>query len=98
MMRTRQALRSSDVIVGLAGGTTAIVSGTIAGVLSRPAWGGPIAAAVAVLAVAVLATLAVPRRTTVRWGRLLDVAESTALFVLIPLLVVAVGLLDVVRR
>lgn len=98
VMRTRQALRAADVVVGLAGGAAAITTGTVAAVLTRPAWGGPIAAAVAVLAIAVLATLAIPRRATVRWGRMVDVAESAALFLMIPLLVIAIGLLAAVRR
>ena len=96
-MRTRQALLARDVVVGLAGATAGLVSGTVAAVLAHPQWGGPLGALIAVLSVAVLAGLAAPGRGSVRWRRLLDVCEGVALFLLVPLLVLALGLLGSVR-
>ena len=96
-MRTRQALLARDVVVGLAGATAGLVSGTVSAVLAHPQWGGPLGALIAVLAVGVLAGLAASGRGSVRWRRLLDVAEGLALFLLIPLLVLALGLLGSVR-
>ena len=60
-------------------------------------WAVPLGALIAVLAVGVLAGLAASGRGSVRWRRLLDVAEGLALFLLIPLLVLALGLLGSVR-
>ena len=97
MMRTRQFLLARDVVVGLLGGALGVAVGTIAALLDRPQWGPVVGAIVGAAAVAVLVSLALPRRTTVRRGRALDVAEALALFALIPLLVVALGLISSIR-
>jgi len=97
MMRTRQFLLARDVVVGLLGGALGVAVGTIAVLLDRPQWGPVVGAVVGAAAVAVLVSLALPRRTTVRRGRALDVAEALALFALIPLLVVALGLISSIR-
>ncbi len=92
IMRTRQFVLAEDVLIGLVGGTASIVSGTLAGVLRHPQWGGAVGVIVAVLAVVVLAALAAPSRSSVRVARLLDVIEGVVLFSLVPLLVLALGL------
>ena len=97
MMRTRQFLLARDVLVGLLGGALGVAAGTVAALVDRPAWGPVIGAVVAAAAVAVLVSLAVPTSTTVRRGRLLDLAEGLALFALIPLLVLALGLISTIR-
>ncbi len=93
VLRTRQFMRASDVLVGLVGGAAAVLTGTVAGVLTHPEWGPVVAGVVAAAAVGVLAVLATPAGSSVRSGRLLDLAEGLVLFAAIPLLVVAVGLL-----
>jgi hypothetical protein len=44
-----------------------------------------------------LVSLALPDKATVRKGRVLDLCEGLALFVLIPLLVLALGLIAAFR-
>lgn len=97
MMRTRQFLLARDVVVGLLGGALGVAVGTVAVLLDRPQWGPVVGAVVGAAAAAVLVSLALPKRTTVRRGRVLDVAEALALFSLIPLLVVALGLISSIR-
>ena len=93
MMRTRQFLLARDVLVGLLGGALGVAAGTVAALVDRPEW-GPVVGATAV---GVLVSLAVPTQTTLRRGRMLDLAEGLALFALIPLLVLALGLIPSIR-
>lgn len=93
VLRTRQVLRASEVLVGLVGGAGAMATGTVAAVLAHPEWGGVIGGVAGVSAIGVLAVLATPPGSSVRSARLLDLAEAAVLFALVPLLVVAAGLL-----
>jgi len=97
MMRTRQFLLARDVVVGLLGGAAGVAVGTVAALVDRPQWGPVVGGVVGAAAVGVLVSLAVPKRTTVRRGRILDLAEALALFCLIPLLVVALSLISSIR-
>jgi len=97
MMRTRQFLLAHDVVVGLIGGALGIVAGTVTALVQHPAWGVVIGPVVGVAAAAVLVSLAVPEKATVRQGRVLDVCEGLALFVLVPLLAIALGLIASIR-
>ncbi len=97
MMRTRQFLLARDVVVGLLGGALGIVAGTVAALVAHPEWGPVVGAVTGAAAAGVLVSLALPPRTTVRRGRALDVCEGLALFVLIPLLVLALGLVSALR-
>ncbi|MEO7234213.1 MAG: type VII secretion integral membrane protein EccD [Lapillicoccus sp.] len=97
MMRTRQFLLARDVVVGLVGGAFGVVAGTVTALVQRPGWGVVIGPVIGVAAAAVLVSLAVPEKATVRKGRLLDVSEGLALFVLVPLLVIALGLIAAIR-
>ncbi|HEU4330863.1 MAG TPA: type VII secretion integral membrane protein EccD [Lapillicoccus sp.] len=97
MMRTRQFLLARDVVVGLLGGALGIVAGTVTALLQHPDWAVVIGPIVGVAAAAVLVSLALPDRATVRQGRILDLCEGLALFLLIPLLVVALGLIAAFR-
>src|SRR6478609_6589502 len=90
MMRTRQFLLARDVVVGLLGGT-------ITALLQHPSWGVVIGPVVGVAAAAVLVSLALPDKATVRKGRILDLCEGLALFALVPLLVIALGLFAAFR-
>lgn len=97
MMRTRQFLLARDVMVGLVGGALGVAVGTLAALLDRPEWGPVVGGVVGTAAVGVLVSVAVPRRTTVRRGRVLDLTEALALFSLLPLLVFALGLISSIR-
>lgn len=93
IMRTRQCLLARDVAVGVAGGGLGILTGTVAGVLAHPEWSVVVGAVGALVGVGVLAALALPKRSSVRWGRALDLIEGFALLALVPLLLVTIGLL-----
>ena len=97
MMRTRQFLLARDVVVGLLGGALGIVAGTVTALLQHPSWGVVIGPVVGVAAAAVLVSLALPDKATVRKGRILDLCEGLALFALVPLLVIALGLFAAFR-
>lgn len=97
MMRTRQYLLAGEVLVGLVGGAVGITSGTVWALVTRPEWAPVVGSVVGVAAVAVLVSLALPSRTTVRKGRVLDLVEGLALFVLVPLLVLALQLVAAIR-
>ena len=97
MMRTRQFLLARDVVVGLLGGALGIVAGTVTALLQHPTWGVVIGPVVGVAAAAVLVSLALPDKATVRKGRILDLCEGLALFALVPLLVIALGLIAAFR-
>jgi type VII secretion integral membrane protein EccD len=97
MMRTRQFLLARDVVVGLLGGALGIVAGTVTALLQHPSWGVVIGPVVGVAAAAVLVSLALPDKATVRKGRILDLCEALALFALVPLLVIALGLIAAFR-
>lgn len=97
MMRTRQFLLARDVVVGLLGGALGVVAGTVTALMQHPDWAVVIGPIVGVAAAAVLVSLALPDRATVRQGRILDLCEGLALFLLIPLLVVALGLIAAFR-
>ena len=97
MMRTRQFLLARDVVVGLIGGALGIVAGTVTALVQHPGWGVVIGPVVGVAAAAVLVSLALPEKVTVRRGRVLDVCEGLALFTLVPLLVIALGLITSIK-
>ena len=97
MMRTRQFLLARDVVVGLVGGALGIVAGTVTALVQHPGWGVVIGPVVGVAAAAVLVSLALPEKATVRRGRVLDVCEGLALFALVPLLVIALGLIASIK-
>ena len=65
--------------------------------LQHPTWGVVIGPVVGVAAAAVLVSLALPDKATVRKGRILDLCEGLALFALVPLLVIALGLIAAFR-
>ena len=106
MLRTRQYRAHAEVLVGLGSGLAGLVS-VAASVLGTHAQWRPVAAAVlaAVGGVVLLVTLLRPTTSApstagapaLRRGRLGDLAETIALVCLLPLLVVAGGLLSAVR-
>ena len=98
MLRTRQYALASEVWVGLVSGLAGLLSAAVALVLLHPDW-RPVAAVV-LAAVGAVLTLATVQSdgTSVRRSRWGDAAEAGALLALLPLLVVAIGLVDAVAR
>ena len=102
MLRTRQHRSSVEVGLGLGVGLTGLAVAAVAAVLTQDAWRLPGAVAAVVLGGSLLATTLVSRpgvtsaAVALRRGRLGDALETLALVLLLPLLVWATGLLDVV--
>jgi type VII secretion integral membrane protein EccD len=97
MLRTRQYRSGSEVLVGLASGVAGLVSVAASVVWLHPGWRPAAAGAAAASGGVLLAMTLLPARPSVRRDLLGDVAESAALLLLPPLLVVAVGALASIR-
>jgi type VII secretion integral membrane protein EccD len=97
MLRTRQYRTGAEVLVGLVSGVLGLLSVGAAMLWLHPDWRPVAAVALAVTGAALLAATLLPASPSVRRGRLGDIAETIALLSLLPLLVVATGLLDAVQ-
>ena len=97
MLRTRQYRTGAEVLVGLVSGVLGLLSVGVAVLWLHPDWRPVAAVALAATGAVLLATTLLPTSPSVRRGRLGDVAETIALLSLLPLLVVATGLLDAVQ-
>jgi type VII secretion integral membrane protein EccD len=97
MLRTRQYRTGPEVLVGLVSGIVGLVSAAVAALWVHPDWRPTIAVVLAATGAVLLAVTLLPGTTSVRRGRLGDVAESIALLALIPVTVVAVGLFAAIR-
>lgn len=94
MLRTRQYRSGSEVLVGLGFGVAGLIV-TGASVLAlHPDWRPTVAVVLAAAGALVLAATLVPASPSVRRGRLGDVAEIAALVSLLPLLLIALGVVD----
>jgi type VII secretion integral membrane protein EccD len=96
MLRTRQYRTGTAVLVGLVSGVLGLVSAGVAMIWLHPDWRPVAAVALSATGALLLAASLLPISGSVRRGRLGDIAETVALVSLLPLLVVAVGLLDAV--
>ena len=96
MLRTRQYRTGAEVLVGLVSGVLGLVSVGISMIWLHPDWRPVAAVALAATGAVLLAITLLPTTPSVRRGRLGDLAETVALLSLLPLLVVATGLLDAV--
>jgi type VII secretion integral membrane protein EccD len=96
MLRTRQYRTGTEVLVGLVSGVLGLLSVGVAMLWLHPDWRPVAAVALAATGALLLAATLLPASPSVRRGRLGDVAETIALLSLLPLLVVATGLLDAV--
>ena len=96
MLRTRQYRTGSEVLVGLAAGVLGRLSVGVAMLWLHPDWRPVAAVALSATGALLLAATLLPPAPSVRRARLGDVAETMALLSLLPLLVVATGLLDAV--
>ena len=97
MLRTRQYRTGAEVLVGLVSGVLGLLSVGAAMLWLHPDWRPVAAVALAVTGAVLLAATLLPTSPSVRRGRLGDIAETIALLSLLPLLVVATGLLDAVQ-
>jgi type VII secretion integral membrane protein EccD len=97
MLRTREYRSGDEVLVGLVSGVLGLVSTGSAVLLQQPGWRPVVALALTASGAALLATTLLPGPRSVRRARLGDLVANLALVSLLPLLVVAVGLLDAVR-
>jgi hypothetical protein len=97
MLRTRQYRTGAEVLVGLVSGVLGLLSVGVATLWLHPDWRPVAAVALAATGAVLLAATLLPTSTSVRRGRLGDLAETIALLSLLPLLVMATGLLDAVQ-
>lgn len=97
MLRTRQYRTGSEVMMGLGTGILGLASVAVSVLALHPDWRPQVAVALAAAGAVLLAVTLVPGTPSVRRGRFGDLAETVALLSLVPLLVLAVGLLDKVR-
>jgi type VII secretion integral membrane protein EccD len=97
MLRTRQYRTGAEVLVGLVSGVLGLLSVGAAMLWLHPDWRPVAAVALAATGAVLLAATLLPASPSVRRGRLGDLAETVSLLSLLPLLVVATGLLDAVR-
>jgi hypothetical protein len=96
MLRTRQYRTGAEVLVGLVAGVLGLLSVGASMLWLHPDWRPVAAVALAATGAVLLAATLLPATPSVRRGRLGDVAETVALLSLLPLLVVASGLLDAI--
>ena len=97
LLRTRQYRSGSEVLVGMLAGVLGLASVVLSTLVLQPEWRSVVAVVLAVTAAVLLTLTLVSSTPSVRRGRIGDVAESVGLVALLPLLVVAIGLLDAVR-
>ena len=97
LLRTRQRASWADVLVGTVSAVLGVVSVAAAALVLHPEWRGPLGLALVTTGAAALAAGAVPVTASVRRDWLYDLAATSASVAMLPLLVVATGLLDAVR-
>lgn len=93
MFRTRQYRTGSEVLVGLVSGILGLATVAVAMLALRPEWRPAAAIVLAATGALLLTVTLLPSGPSLRRGRFGDVLETVALLSLLPLLVVASGLL-----
>jgi type VII secretion integral membrane protein EccD len=96
MLRTRHYRARSHVLVGLIAGVAALLATGVAAFWLHPTWRPAAAATMAAIGLVALAAATLPGAASIGRTRLGDVAESAALILLLPLLVLASGALPAV--
>ena len=96
MLRTRQFRVGVEVALGLGLGVAALGALAVSALVEHPAWRSGIGLTLAAVGSILLVVTLVPSPTSVRRGRLGDVAEMTALVAMVPLVVFAAGLVSAV--
>lgn len=97
MLRTRQYRTGAEVLVGLGSGVLGLLSTAGAVLWLHPTWRPTAALALAAAGAVLLALTLLPPSTSVRRGRLGDVAESVSLLALLPTLVIATGVFSSIK-
>jgi type VII secretion integral membrane protein EccD len=98
MLRTRQYRTGNEVLVGLGSGILGLVSVAVSLLWMHPEWRPTVAVTLAATGAVLLAVTLVPGTPSLRRGRLGDLAETFSLLALLPLVVLATGIFDAVRR
>ena len=93
MLRTRQYRVGAEVLVGLVSGIVGLVVIAASLLVFHPDWRPTVAVVLAAAGGLLLLGTLVPAEQTLRRGRAGDVLETTALLLLIPLVVLASGVL-----
>ncbi|WP_122819187.1 type VII secretion integral membrane protein EccD [Nocardioides pantholopis] len=96
MLRTRQYRTGPEVLVGLVSGVLGLGCVAASVLWLHPDWRPGLALVLAGAGLAVLAATLLPGPPSLRRGRLGDIAESVALLALLPLLLVATGVVAAV--
>lgn len=96
-LRTRQYRGRHEVLAGAVSATASVVVLAVSTALAHPEWRPIVATVLVVVASVLLVGASVPRSPNVRLGRFGDIAEGAALIAVLPLLALAVGLVDAVR-
>ncbi|WP_139979270.1 type VII secretion integral membrane protein EccD [Nocardioides litoris] len=96
MLRTRQYRAGSEVVAGVVSGVAGLAVVVVTVLLTREEWRPTLAVVLAAGGLLLLALTLVPSGPSLRRGRAGDLLESAALVALVPLLVVAVGVVDLV--
>ena len=96
MLRTRQYRVGSEVAAGLVCGVAGLVAVAVSVLVLQPTWHVALALVLAVACAVLLVFTLVPMTPSVRRGRLGDVFELVALVAMLPLAVIAIGLVSAV--
>lgn len=94
MLRTRQYRTGSEVLVGLASGVLGLLAVGVSVLVVHESWRPTLAVVLAGAGAALLALTLLPSGPSVRRGRFGDVLETVSLVALVPLLVLATGVID----
>lgn len=94
MLRTRQYRTGSEVLVGLVSGVLGLLATGLAVLWLHPDWRPTLAVVLAATGGVLLALTMLPGEVSVRRGRLGDVAETACLVALLPLFVLATGVIS----
>ncbi|MGZ5400441.1 MAG: type VII secretion integral membrane protein EccD, partial [Nocardioides sp.] len=98
MLRTRQYRVGSEVLVGLVSGILGLASIAMSVLYLHPDWRPAAAVSLAATGAVLLAVTLLPSTPSVRRGRLGDIAETIALGMLLPLLILAAGVFSAIRN
>jgi hypothetical protein len=94
MLRTRQYRAGSEVLVGVVSGVAGLAAVVLAILATEPTWHPTLAVVLAAGGALLLGLTLLSSGPSLRRGRFGDVVETVALVALVPLLVVAVGVLE----
>jgi hypothetical protein len=97
LLRSRRSRARPDVAVQLLGGVAALAALAVSAALVHPGWRTALAGALVGTGVVLLLASSAPARSRLWLGRAADVAEGVALVAVLPLVVLAAGLISAVR-